>query len=82
MKFANYFQDLPPNKIEEMVDIVPNLTKKSMTTKSHWECNIPKRKSDVRSLYKEGKDCVYRNLPYQNIIELSNHSYVSVIEII
>ena len=82
MKFANFFRDLPQNKVEEMVDIISNLTKKSMTKKGHWECNIPKQKSDVRSLYKEGKHCVYRNLPYPKITEVSNHSYVSVIEII
>ena len=52
-----------------------------MTAKGHWECNIQK-KPDVRSLYKKGKVFVYRNLPYLKIIEVSNHSYVSVIEII
>ena len=42
MKFANFFRDLPQNRVEEMVDIVSNLKEKYMTKKSHWECNIPK----------------------------------------
>ena len=84
MKFAKLFQNLDHTKVIEMTDIIAHLQRKTENKKisSKWECKIPLKQEDVRSLYKEGKNCIYGNLPHPKIITISDHAYVSVIEII
>lgn len=55
MKFANFFRDLPKNKVEEMVQNISRVTKRSKLAKPVWDCKIPQTKVNVRYLYKEGK---------------------------
>ena len=81
MKFAKFFRNLHHTKLIEGIDIISHLQSKMANNKisSKCECKIPVNQKHVRSLYKEGKNCIYGNLPHPKIITISDHAYVSVI---
>ena len=65
-----------------MIDIIAHLPKQSKHDQDPYECQIPTTQEDVRSLYNTGKTSLYGNLPHPKFIIISEHAYVSFIEIL
>ena len=47
-----------------------------------WALTLPLDKSTVRRMYTEGSNSILANLPYPNVLNVDNHSYVPMNEII
>ena len=50
--------------------------------KSPWMLHIPQSMNEAISIYLEGKHDVLNNLPYPEIIDVPEHSYINIDKII
>ena len=47
-----------------------------------WDCSLPLDLTTMRRCYTEGKNSIMNNIPYPNIFEVDQHSYVPLTEVI
>ena len=82
-RIADLMLGLVPKQIEQFVNIMQYLEErtKDCWNKVLWNCSLPKSLNDVRTLYKDGKYAIHKNIPIPSILHIDGHSYVPLEEI-
>ena len=86
LKITKVLHSTPTSVSIEITSIFKFILDEYSTTskerKSPWMLNIPQNMNEARSIYLEGKHAVLTNLPYPEINDLNEHSYINIDEII